>query len=90
MGSRDSDIFQSIDKVKLQLFDGDERALNELIKILRSQHFLREVSFYKIKFTTIKDINLISEIMQLRKYGLVKISLKDCTLKEDLINNINS
>ena len=90
MGSRDGDIFQSIDKVKLQLFDGDERALNELIKILRSQHFLREVSFYKMKFTTIKDINLISEIMQLRKYGLVKISLKDCTLKEDLINNINS
>ncbi len=80
-----------IDKIKVRLLEGVPSSFTQLLKILRQQHFIREVSIYKMKLTNLSEFDCISEMMLLRKHhGLLKISFKDCTIAESMIPQLTS
>lgn len=79
---------QGIDKLKVKMLEGDIQTLKSLVGIVKKQHFLREVSFYKMNFYTDQQFECISKLMKLRKLGLTKISFKECTMKESLIGSL--
>lgn len=41
---------QTIDKLKVKLLEGDQTSFKLFLKIIKKQHFLREISFYKMRF----------------------------------------
>jgi hypothetical protein len=88
--AKSSTKIQAIDKLKVKLHEGDDSAMMALIQILRQQSFLREVSFYKMRFSTEADYDHISEIMTLRDHGIIKISFKDCSIKEGMLSHLSS
>ena len=63
-------------------------ALRSLVGILKKQHFLREVSFYKMRFTTDPEFECLSDIMYLRRLGLTKVSFKECQMPEAMIGKL--
>ena len=82
----EQELTQGIDKVKVRLLEGVPSSYTQLLKILRQQHFIREISFYKMKLLTAHEFDCISEMMLMRKHqGLLKISFKDCTINESLL-----
>ena len=74
---------QKIDKLKVKLLEGDCMGMKSLVGILKKQHFLREVSFYKMRFTTDHDFECLSDIMHLRRLGLTKVSFKECQMTDN-------
>lgn len=41
---------QTIDKLKVKLLEGDQTSFKLFLEIIKKQHFLREISFYKMRF----------------------------------------
>ena len=41
-----------------------------------------------MRFTTTHDYECLSEIIALRKIGLIKVSFKDCSMKEGMIGQL--
>jgi hypothetical protein len=41
---------QTIDKLKVKLLEGDPTSFKLFLEIIKKQHFLREISFYKMRF----------------------------------------
>lgn len=69
------------------MLEGVPSSFQLLFKILMQQHFLREVSIYKMKLINLADFDIISSMMLLRRHhGLRKISFKDCTINEALVS----
>ena len=62
--------------------------MRALVSIIKKQHFLREVSFYKMRFTSDHEFDCLSEIMYLRRLGITKVSFKECQMTESLISNL--
>jgi hypothetical protein len=79
---------QTIDKLKVKLLQGDMLALRSLVGIVKKQHFLRELSFYKMSFTTDPEFECLSDIMYFRRLGLLKVSFKECQMAEDMISKL--
>ena len=79
---------QTIDKLKVKLLQGDLLGLRSLVGIVRKQHFLRELSFYKMSFTADPEFECLSELMHLRRLGLLKVSFKECQMPEDMVSKL--
>ena len=62
--------------------------MRALVGIIKKQHFLREVSFYKMRFTSDNEFDCLSEIMYLRRLGITKVSFKECLMTESLISHL--
>lgn len=79
---------QTIDKLKVKLLQGDMLALRSLVGIVKKQHFLRELSFYKMSFTADPEFECLSDLMHLRRLGLLKVSFKECQMAEDMVSKL--
>jgi hypothetical protein len=75
----------AIDKVKVKLLEGDIETMKAFIAIIKKQHFIREISFYKMNFYTDQQFECLSKFMKMRNLGVTKVSFKECTMKESMI-----
>lgn len=85
---REFKLVSDIDKIKIRLINGDIVAMQRLVDIVKHQNFIREISFYKMKILNQSEFEVLSELLILRKVGVHKVSFKDCSLKESLVNSL--